>query len=284
MSGYPRFKKIGLPFLGGLLLLALLLFGVLQPAGAGSPEMNKLAQQSTFIFIGTVKQVQAATMKTVPVDDHTVIVHIEAVLDAPKSLTNFAGQDITVQLHAGPVAKVGSKAVFYTNGWQYGSSLAVREVGRTEAKADVATYRKQIAAAVQLRTDQKIHARISSAVLIVSGKVTEITTPKLTKPKPIDFDDPHWADAHVLINKVEKGKYTGKTVIVTFPTSKDARWYRSPHFKVGDEGVFVLHKRNFPYFGREGYVALHPNDFHAKPQVEHIRTLIKVGPAGTTIK
>jgi hypothetical protein len=249
--------------------------------GAGAAAVDKLMQQATFVFVGTVQKVQAATMMTVPVDARTTIVHVDEVVHSPATMTKFTGHDVTVQLAAtGAAVKVGEKALFFTTSLQFGSSLALREVGRTGVQKDTSVHHKEIAAAVQLKLDRLVHARLTAATVVVSGKVTQVTVPTPAKKHPPDFDDPLWHDAHVQIDSVEKGKHAEKTIVVTFPSSKDIRWYGSPHFKVGDEGVFALHSRDFPSLGRQGMAALHTLDFHPKTELTRLRTLIKSGPGG----
>ena len=84
------------------------------------------SRKSTFVFQGTVLKLGAATMRTVPVDDNTAIVHVEQVLEAPQNLSRYAGRDITVQLAARGKAAVGHQFVFHTAGWMFGDSIAVR--------------------------------------------------------------------------------------------------------------------------------------------------------------
>jgi hypothetical protein len=98
------------------------------------------------------------------------------------------------------------------------------------------------------------------------------------KKPPAEFGDPMWLEAVVQIDSVEKGKYAEKTIVVTFPGSKDIRWQGVPHFKAGDEGVFLLHTRDFPELGRKGWAALDPLDFQPKTELEHLRQLLKNGP------
>lgn len=92
-----------------------------------SPE--ELAQQARFIFRGTVEQLQAATMTNVPVTGRTVVVRVDEVIQAPSALAHVAGQRITVQLGSRERVTVGQQAVFYTNGWLFGESVAVQSIG-----------------------------------------------------------------------------------------------------------------------------------------------------------
>src|SRR5215472_904845 len=92
--------------------------------------VEELVRRSPLIFRGTIQQLHAATMSVVPVDDATAVVHVERVLDAPSTLADPTGRDITVQLRATDGAAVRQGAIFFTTSWLYGESLAVVEVSR----------------------------------------------------------------------------------------------------------------------------------------------------------
>src|SRR5262249_1763186 len=123
-----------------LCLLALLFLAVgawgapPEPANAAG-DVERLAREAKFIFKGTVQKLHAATLSSVPITDHTIIVRVDELLDAPKEFAHYAGKDITVQLSQPKSMTVGQQAVFFTNGAVYGKSIAVREVGRIDAAA-----------------------------------------------------------------------------------------------------------------------------------------------------
>src|SRR6267143_1469715 len=96
-------------------------------------SQEALARQASFVFKGTVKKLKAATLPSVAVTDQTVIVHVDQVLQAPKLLSSYEGKDITVQLGKEKKLKEGEQAIFYTNGWLFGDSIAVQSIGHTEA-------------------------------------------------------------------------------------------------------------------------------------------------------
>src|SRR5437870_3694243 len=91
------------------------------------------AQQATFTFEGTVQRVGASTMAAVPASNRTLVVRVDRVLQAPAGMSGLEGQEITVQLQSRNTLKAQDRAVFYTVGWLYGESLAVREVGIRKA-------------------------------------------------------------------------------------------------------------------------------------------------------
>ena len=52
------------------------------------------APKATFVFKGAVRKLKTATMKHVPVDDRTAVVHVDQVLEAPPNLAKYAGKDM----------------------------------------------------------------------------------------------------------------------------------------------------------------------------------------------
>jgi hypothetical protein len=63
--------------------------------GKRSPNVDRLVQQSTFIFRGTVKKAKATTMPPLRPSDSTAIVTVNEVLHAPKAIGNYGGARIT---------------------------------------------------------------------------------------------------------------------------------------------------------------------------------------------
>src|SRR5262249_22330598 len=102
---------------------------------AEGTRSEELAAQAKFVFQGTVRQVRATTMREVPVTDNTVVVRVERLIHASEALTDYAGQEITVQLAAGESVEEGQTYIFYTNGWIFGDGLAVQSIGHEVATA-----------------------------------------------------------------------------------------------------------------------------------------------------
>src|SRR5215210_4741723 len=99
-----------------------------------SLQIDDLRRQSTFTFVGTVKELNAATMAEVPVTQSTAVVTVDEVLQAPPMLANRAGTDITVLLSDAQQVQEGQQATFFTIGAVYGEDVAVREVGHVERR------------------------------------------------------------------------------------------------------------------------------------------------------
>src|SRR5829696_7391553 len=102
-----------------------------------SSQLDDFMQQSTFTFIGTVKQLNASTAAEVPATAGTAVVTVDEVLHAPPMFDDLGGSDITVQLSSTQQAVEGQQATFFTIGSTYGTSLTVQEIGHVEGRADV---------------------------------------------------------------------------------------------------------------------------------------------------
>src|SRR5438067_6103135 len=137
---------------------------------------DDLVRESRLIFRGTVERLNAATMPAVPVTESTAVVKVDEVLQAPAALGDLTGQEITVQLAGPQPTRTRQQAVFFTNPWLYGDSLAVQEVGRQEvgrreAGADLARLREQVAEVTGRLPDEALQRRLSEADLVVAGTV-----------------------------------------------------------------------------------------------------------------
>src|SRR5205809_547625 len=93
---------------------------------------DELAQEARFVFRGTVEEVNASAMPEVPASDRTCIVRVDEVLQSPQSLAQAAGEKVTVLLAGEGAVTAGEQAVFFTNPWLYGDTLAVQAVGHQE--------------------------------------------------------------------------------------------------------------------------------------------------------
>src|SRR5262245_14850976 len=98
-----------------------------------------LARQSRFVFHGTVQRLNDATMPEVPTSDRTAVVRVDDVIQAPGELVDYAGRDVTVLLSGRRKLAPGDQAIFFTNGWLYGDSLAVRSIGERPPPRTAAT-------------------------------------------------------------------------------------------------------------------------------------------------
>lgn len=237
------------------------------------------ARESKFTFKGTIKKLEATTLASIQPTKETAVVSVDDVLQAPDALRAFAGKDITVLLKKGESFKVDEQWVFFTAGWLYGESLGVREIGRAPAGQNLPALSEQIKTTVQRSIDQELQKRLSSATLVVLGKVLTIKpAPDQRRNEPVSEHSPDWWQAEVEIDSVEKGNFPEKRVTVLYPNSTDEFWYDAPKFHPGEEGVWILRREQPAFFVKarmEGFTALHSGDFHPKEDVSRIRQAIK---------
>jgi hypothetical protein len=211
--------------------------------------------EPSFVFQGTVVEVGKATLPMIEADDRTAIVRVDRVLRAPEQMEQIAGREITVKLRQS--AEVGTTAVFETDGWLYGESMAVLETGRRrsakaarslEAEADVEAGRETPAAAARAAAHRSaVQERAEEASAVVVGRVVGVkqieTAARAGRggEEPQSEHDPRWAIAEVEVDQSIKGRKSG-TIEVLFASSEDVMWYRAPKLVVGQKATMLLQK------------------------------------------
>jgi hypothetical protein len=206
-----------------------------------------------------------------------VVVRVDAILrnDGVVTVTDVAGKDITVELAKAGSVKAGERAVFYTNVDVYGDGLAVAEVGHEPVQPQgLDPMRAQMSEMAVKMADEKLQQRVKQAELIVVGRVTAAHPyPGAENRVPGSEHAPEWWEATVKVQSVEKGQAPGAEITVMFPHSKDLRWFASPKFKEGQEGIFLLHRTEDKQLRVSGYTALHALDYQSMDQSQRIRKL-----------
>jgi hypothetical protein len=260
---------------------------------AAKTKSEGLADQAKFVFQGRVQKTKATTLKEVEATDRTVVVRVDLILHAPEAFVDFAGHEITVQLAPGEKVKAGQTLIFYTNGWVFGESLAVRAIGHEEAtKPGVAALASHTGDPVRSLAARETMTQAAAADLIVSGRVSAVRLPAVeaqaqaramssgATSEKISEHAPLWHEAVIDVDAVHRGKLGTKQVVVRFPSSSDVRWHRAPKFQPGQEGVFLLHKEQLPTgvvaaaaaggLGTEEFTALDPADVQPLEELPRI--------------
>lgn len=228
------------------------------------------------MFAGTVRRLKSATMPEIPVNDRTLVVHVDRVVKAPPALASYANQDITVQLGPDATAKPGQRAVFYTQGWRFGASVAVRSLGHSDlGRVGVAASAKD---PVEEKAARDLENHVADADLVVRGRVVRVKTAVESaaratgaEPNTVSEHSPRWREAVVDVDEVTKGRVPGKQIVVRFPSSTDVRWARAPKFRAGQQGVFLLHRTG----ALPSYDALHAHDFQPPHTGDQIRAFVR---------
>jgi len=271
-------------------------------AGSQMPTQStpdELSLQAQVIFRGTVERLQAATMAEVPVTSRTVVVRIDEIIQAPPAMASFAGQSITVQLAPRERVKVGQQAVFYTNGWLAGKSLAVRSIGHRAISDVPRALAGPAATPAQQLASRDLQNRLSEAELVVTGRVASVQAPaaavsfglEVAEGQPggvqrVNEHDPVWREAIIEVNSVEKGAQEPKQISVLFPASDDVLWHDVPKLEPGHEGVFILHRPAESTAAAEAagfaieadrpvYTVADPLDIRPSDQLGHVKQLIQ---------
>lgn len=226
-------------------------------------------------------------MDGVPVTDATAIVKVEEVILAPQVLGDLTGKDITVQLRAPQTGDQGQHAVFFTDPWLYGEGVAVREIGRQELRPQAAEpeggrLRQQVSTIRERLPDEELRRHLDEVDVVVVGRVVNARPLELRGQLPTTEHDPQWWEAVLAVEAVEKGDVRGPTVSVVFANSMDVMWARAPKLRVGQDGVWLLHRGSATAQGTEAYavplpsayVVIHPLDAHPREQADRIRGLI----------
>jgi len=241
-------------------------------------NIKQLLQEASFSFIGTVIQFGAATMTDIPLDDHTAVVNVDHVLDAPPAFANYDGHRVTVQFKkdVDPPA-VGQALALFTQGVAFGESITVQEIGRlpvedVEPQASAALSAGLKAGAFQgIRRDMnherlRRHAGIGQAVIV--GRVSKV---EKAVPSIASEHDPDWWKATIDVHHVERGDVTAGAVEVLYPNSKDIRWYKIPKPAPSQEGVWILHATTGTLRDFAPYQLIHPDDYHPVEDLDAIR-------------
>ncbi len=225
---------------------------------------DDLAQEARLVFRGTVQRVKASLMAEVPASEQTCVVRIDEVLQAPQSLAQAAAQRVTVLLPEGSSVTRGEQAVFFTNPWLYGETLAVQAVGLREVSATMAALTHRPNDPVRTLRQRDRQARIAGSDLVIRGVVMTVRLIEPTTGEPASSrrneHDPMWQEAVTRVTAVEQGDDPGPEVIIRFPASLDIAWRDAPKFRPGDEGRFIL-RRLASSTGALFYTALHRYDF-----------------------
>ena len=140
-------------------------------------------------------------------------------------------------------AKKGQQAVFFTVGWISGDGLAVQEIGRQPA-TDIGTMRKQMDEAEERSEQAALRKRVGEAEAVVVGKVAETRPFGDIELPPGSEHDPRWRLAVVFVERAEKGDVKeGERLTFAYAASDDVMWFRAPKPEVGQQAVFLLHRR-----------------------------------------
>lgn len=237
---------------GGAGLGLALWLGPCTCANAATPQATDnaaLTRKSSIIFSGTVSQLAATSFADVPKSAQTIVVKVDSVEKKPAAVSLKKGDSVTVEVKDPSAFQEGTHATFYTDGWIFGSGVAVKELGHeVGAAAESAPSTEMKTHGQDQITDQELMDRMKASDFVVVGRVTDVRAWKAPKsksgaPSRVTEHDPDWHEAVVEVQSVLKGgQVKGKKVIVRFPNRNDVAWVSSPKFTKNQKGIFCLNR------------------------------------------
>ena len=174
------------------LMGAILVTRVFVQADAALPQaasrQPSLLQQASIVFSGTVSQFGATSFAEVPKSPQTIVVRVVSVLKKPPAVSLKSGDKVTVEVKDPSVFQEGTNAIFYTDGWMFGSGVAVKELGHEMGLSSEATKaaagEKTKPQGTEQISDQELENRLKSADFVVIGHVTDVRRWRVPKSVP----------------------------------------------------------------------------------------------------
>jgi hypothetical protein len=239
--------------------------------------MAGFLRDSAFSFVGTVDHVQAATMENLPIDERTVVVHVDQVLHSPEAFAQLAGNTATLQLAEGSDAvEEGSRWVFFANGLAYAETIALSEVGRANVDDVESTLTMGAGAgaenplhAMQAQVEaERLRAHASDADAVILGRVIGL---ERAAGSPIQEHAEDWWRATFSVVHVERGDVSGDQVKAIYANSLDVRWRDAPKPKASQNGLWLLHATEGPLAELAPWQIVHAEDFQPVHALDSLR-------------
>jgi hypothetical protein len=279
-------------FLSGILWMSLLAPEALPQA---TDNRAALVKQSSIIFAGTVSQVAATSFAGVPKSAQTIVVRVDSVLKKPAAVSLKKGDNVTVEVKDPAAFQDGTQATFYTDGWIFGSGVAVKELGHeivpngwTPSATGTGTGEKTFGQLQQEISDQDLQRRVVTADYVVIGRITDVhqwIVPKSAVARYRTSEhSANWHEAVLQIQTILKGSKVKKNkMIVRFPLSRDVAWVNAPKFEKEQHGIFILKKdqvsgeptASLGGYTADAYTCLKPGDWLPMTDEARVRSLLK---------
>jgi len=247
------------------------------------------------IFVGTVDALNAVTLQSLKASQNTSVVVVEKILKKPDALT-LAPQDrvtVVTEGSSNPLQK-GTRALFVTEGWIYGETLAVKVVSWEPAPPALAeaagAQEAKATAKMQELAERDIRTTMSNVDVVVVGRVKQIqaaSAPELIPGRRrISEHDPDWQEAIIEVQETLKGTAEVREVVVRFPASLDIMWVGYPKFRAGQESTLLLRQDRVsgaPKATLDGksvtaYMAITRKDVLNKADSEMVKRVLNTNP------
>jgi hypothetical protein len=226
-----------------------------RPGKPAAPVPATLLEQSDIVFVGSVLHHYARSFPEMEITPNTLVVKIDQLLEKPAAVALADGDLVSVEALSPWDLPVGTRAIFYSEGWIFGSGVAVRELHHELlGPAFDKSVRDQIAsrfvAARERLAAARLRARVRAADLIVVGEVVAVRPGRAREgeKRPLSpEDDPQWREAIVRVDEVVKPVVPPLTsLVIRFPGSRDRLWSEMPKFVTGQRGTFLLKNDEIP--------------------------------------
>jgi hypothetical protein len=254
-------------------LVLLAAAAVLAWPGQVTKPYVELVRNSGFIFVGTVKRLNAAT-PTVVRERNTVVVTVERNVEALPPVGDMKGKDVTVRLGLREKVDDGQRVTFFTYLYSAGASLGLQSVGMLPAD-DESASKDRVRAARQVIADEALSKRLSSATLVVLGRVVDAGPAQGTREREGEHD-PMWWRATIAVEAALKGRVDSGTVTAIFASSDDRGWFMSPKPKRGDIGIYLLQPGRGKQFTVKGLYLIDPLDALDRSELDRVRRLLNL--------
>jgi hypothetical protein len=248
------------------------------------PPIKRLLADASLAFAGSVKAVGEGTVSGVAPDERTVVVEVGEVLHGSPGVGIPTGSRVTVQLSPDlPPLGVDDEATFFANGWLYGDSLAVTEVGRAPVEETVAPTARlagfespvsPVQVALAELADEELIAHANEADAAVRGHVIALN--HVPQEAPLREHDPDWWVATLEIDLLVRGELPGVddkggTVPVLYANSLDVSWRDAPKPKAGQGGLWLLHRSPGELAELAPFQLIHPIDLQPSINIDLLR-------------
>jgi len=142
------------------------------PTTQMTERVDRLVQESSYVFKATVTQLNASNEPAVPPGPGLIVAHVDEAFRASPSVGvgGLRGREVTMLLAGGSPA-LGDRLLVFAKEWLYGVQIALREVDHLKATTQA---EKEVVEAVERMPIRHLEARLDGAVLVVDGEVDTI--------------------------------------------------------------------------------------------------------------
>src|SRR5258708_40290606 len=128
------------------------------------------------LFPGRESKLGPPWFAAVPKSPQTIVVRVVSILKKPAAVSLKAGDSVTVEVKDPSAFQQGTRATFYTDGWMFGSGVAVKELGHEMGLSGEATKtpgERAKGQAPEKNSDQEMQNSLKAPEVMGIGSVTD---------------------------------------------------------------------------------------------------------------